>query len=375
MEHAALQRQKPDVVDRQRLALGRVIEVVRHQPQQRQRRRAVLGRECLLLADAGLDVHLSGVARVRDLLIEHGELRLQQRVHLLLRRVRRQRDRAIQRVEVLRRAAVLRGQAEGNPAALEPVEQAGDNLHGVAALGVGNALIRSGGKAVQPQREGSVTDGLPLIAVVEQHAVGARAGHERRALLVAVEIDHAFCLQKTLVELLGTDRARLLLHGEDALKRRVRKRVVLQHRQHIGRAEAVVRADRRPVRRQDAVLQVQDALRQALRENVEAGNRALSCGEIAEWEEHSKQFHKIFYAYAQSPCLDEADAKLRPRLELLSCIYYQSASREKINKKHNEILRLVLDDNFEAAQKLMRAHLECDMLYAIKGYHTYKENL
>lgn len=41
-----------------------------------------------------------------------------------------------------------RRQAEGNPAALEPVEQAGDNLHGVAALGVGNALIRSGGKAV-----------------------------------------------------------------------------------------------------------------------------------------------------------------------------------------------------------------------------------
>ncbi len=121
---------------------------------------------------------------------------------------------------------------------------------------------------------------------------------------------------------------------------------------------------------------MQDALRQALRENVEAGNRALSCGEIAEWEDHSKQFHKIFYAYAQSPCLDEADANLRPRLELLSCIYYyQSASREKINKEHNEILRLVLDDNFEAAQKLMRAHLECDMLYAIKGYHAYKENL
>lgn len=120
---------------------------------------------------------------------------------------------------------------------------------------------------------------------------------------------------------------------------------------------------------------LQDALRQALRENVEAGNRALSCGEIAEWEEHSKQFHKIFYAYAQSPCLDEADAKLRPRLELLSCIYYQSASREKINKEHNEILRLVLDDNFEAAQKLMRAHLECDMPYAINGYHAYKENL
>lgn len=120
---------------------------------------------------------------------------------------------------------------------------------------------------------------------------------------------------------------------------------------------------------------LQDALRQALRENVEAGNRALSCGEIAEWEDHSKQFHKIFYAYAQSPCLDEADAKLRPRLELLSCIYYQSASREKINKEHNEILRLVLDDNFEAAQKLMRAHLECDMLYAIKGYHAYNENL
>lgn len=260
-------------------------------------------------------------------------------------------------------------------AALEPVEQAGDNLHGVAALGVGNALIRSGGKAVQPQREGSVTDGLLLIAAVEQHAVRAGAGHERRALLVAVEIDHAFCLQKTLVELLGAERARLLLHGEDALKRRVRERVVLQHRQHIGRAEAVVRAERRPVRRQDAVLQVQDALRQALRENVEVGNRALSCGEIAEWEEHSKQFHKIFYAYAQSPCLDEADAKLRPRLELLSCIYYQSASREKINKEHNEILRLVLDDNFEAAQKLMRAHLECDMLYAIKGYHAYKENL
>ena len=120
---------------------------------------------------------------------------------------------------------------------------------------------------------------------------------------------------------------------------------------------------------------LQDALRQALRENVDAGNRALSCGEIAAWEEYSKQFHKIFYAYAQSPCLDEADAKLRPRLELLSCIYYQSTSREKINKEHNEILQLVLDGDFEAAQKLMRAHLECDMLYAIKGYHAYKERL
>lgn len=118
---------------------------------------------------------------------------------------------------------------------------------------------------------------------------------------------------------------------------------------------------------------LQDALCQALRENVEAGNRALSCGETTEWDELSKEFHKIFYSYAQSPCLDEAAMKLRPRLELLSCIYYRYTSREKINKEHNNIMELVLSGNFAEAQNMMRSHLECDMLYAIKGYHEYKE--
>lgn len=118
---------------------------------------------------------------------------------------------------------------------------------------------------------------------------------------------------------------------------------------------------------------LRDALCRELRNNVESGNRALSCGEYAAWDEYSKAFHKIFYSYAQSACLDGAATQIRPRLDLLSCIYYHYTNREEINKEHNHILENILAGDFEQAGRLMRAHLECDMLYAIKGYHAYRE--
>ncbi len=120
---------------------------------------------------------------------------------------------------------------------------------------------------------------------------------------------------------------------------------------------------------------IRDAFLHELRGIVEAGNSLLAAGDLTEWDEYSKFFHKTFYKFAQSPCLDNAADKLRPRVELLSYLYYPQISREKVNEDHNRIFQTILDGDFARAAELMRAHVQYDMIFAVKAYADYKESL
>lgn len=120
---------------------------------------------------------------------------------------------------------------------------------------------------------------------------------------------------------------------------------------------------------------IRDAVLYELQDIVEKGNRLLSAGELTEWDEYSKFFHKTFYKFAQSPCLESAANKLRPRVELLSYLYYPQISREKVNEDHNRIFTAIEEGDFTKAAALMRSHVQYDMLFAIKAYAEYKDSL
>ena len=79
-----------------------------------------------------------------------------------------------------------------------------------------------------------------------------------------------------------------------------------------------------------------------------------------------------FYRHAQNYYLDQAAARLRARLELLSCMYYKEENVSKINEGHNVIYKLVCDGKYTAAASRMRRHLQTDMAYAMKAYSLYQ---
>ena len=109
-----------------------------------------------------------------------------------------------------------------------------------------------------------------------------------------------------------------------------------------------------------------------LQEIIENGNAALAEGDISRWKEFSERFHVIFYRHAQNYYLDQAAARLRARLELLSCMYYKEENVSKINEGHNVIYKLVCDGKYTAAASRMRRHLQTDMAYAMKAYSLYQ---
>ena len=110
-----------------------------------------------------------------------------------------------------------------------------------------------------------------------------------------------------------------------------------------------------------------------LQEIIENGNAALAEGDISKWKEFSERFHVIFYRHAQNYYLDQAAARLRARLELLSCMYYKEENISKINEGHNVIYKLVCDGKYTAAANRMRRHLQTDMAYAMKAYSLYQQ--
>lgn len=110
-----------------------------------------------------------------------------------------------------------------------------------------------------------------------------------------------------------------------------------------------------------------------LQEVIENGNAALEAGDMARWKEYSELFHTVFYRHAQNDYLDQAAARLRARIELLSCMYYKGENVNKINKGHNAIYKLVCDGKFSMAAARMRRHLQTDMAYAMKAYSLYQQ--
>lgn len=110
-----------------------------------------------------------------------------------------------------------------------------------------------------------------------------------------------------------------------------------------------------------------------LQDVVDSGSRALAAGDRAAWKEQSEQFHVVFYRHAQNCYLNEAAAKLRARLEVLSCMYYyQDQNVEMIHQGHIDMYELVKAGDFQKAAEEMRQHLQRDMAFALKAYAAYQ---
>lgn len=106
---------------------------------------------------------------------------------------------------------------------------------------------------------------------------------------------------------------------------------------------------------------------------VEDGDKALAANDLAAWKEQSEQFHIAFYRHAQNAYLDAAAAKLRAKLEVLSCMYYDHDKNiESIHAGHKVIYELVKAGDFQQAAEKMRLHLQQDMAFALKTYHLHK---
>ncbi|SCJ91020.1 Uncharacterized HTH-type transcriptional regulator ydfH [uncultured Eubacterium sp.] len=110
-----------------------------------------------------------------------------------------------------------------------------------------------------------------------------------------------------------------------------------------------------------------------LEQIIKKGNVMLEQGKITEWKEFSEDFHVAFYRHAQNEYLNEAAKKLRAKIEVLSCMYYQQTNVEEINERHQDIFNLIRDGEFDKASSLMRSHLQYDMVYALNAYKEYQD--
>ena len=108
-----------------------------------------------------------------------------------------------------------------------------------------------------------------------------------------------------------------------------------------------------------------------LQEIIDKSNELLASGDTKTWKDYSEAFHVAFYRHAGNAFLEEADAKLRAKLELLSCMYYQDQNVKRINDGHIAIFRLVQEGKFKDAANAMRKHLHYDMALALKAYKAY----
>lgn len=112
-----------------------------------------------------------------------------------------------------------------------------------------------------------------------------------------------------------------------------------------------------------------------LKEIMEKGNELLKEGKITEWKDYSEGFHIAFYHHAQNSYLNEAAKRLRAKIEVLSCMYYQKTNAEKINEGHTAIYDCIRAGNFDKAADIMRIHLQNDMVFALNAYKEYQEKL
>lgn len=110
-----------------------------------------------------------------------------------------------------------------------------------------------------------------------------------------------------------------------------------------------------------------------LEQILKKGNAMLEDGQISEWKEYSEQFHTAFYRHAQNDYLNEAAKKVRAKVEVLSCMYYQPTNVESINQCHTQIYELIQNRDFDKAADRMRSHLQYDMVYALNAYKEYQE--
>ena len=107
-----------------------------------------------------------------------------------------------------------------------------------------------------------------------------------------------------------------------------------------------------------------------LKEIIDKGNAALESGDISQWKAYSEEFHIVFYRHAQNAYLEDAAKRIRAKVEVLSCMYYQKTNVEKINEGHTAIFKFIENGDFDAASDSMRKHLQYDMVYALNAYRN-----
>lgn len=110
-----------------------------------------------------------------------------------------------------------------------------------------------------------------------------------------------------------------------------------------------------------------------LEDIIKCGNEQLEKGDILHWKEYSEEFHVAFYRHAGNHYLNDAAKKVRAKIEVLSCMYYQQPNVEKINEGHIQIYHCVKEGNFGEAADIMRNHLQLDMVYALNAYQEYQK--
>ncbi len=109
-----------------------------------------------------------------------------------------------------------------------------------------------------------------------------------------------------------------------------------------------------------------------LQEIIDGSNDALAKSDYARWKDYSEGFHVAFYRHAQNQYLNVADARLRAKLEVLSCMYYKEQNIGKIHQDHVEIFEMIKAGQFAQAAAKMRQHLQYDMAFALKAYAEYQ---
>lgn len=111
-----------------------------------------------------------------------------------------------------------------------------------------------------------------------------------------------------------------------------------------------------------------------LEETLSTGSRLLGVENREEWETYSRKFHKLFYDFAQSPCLAEACNRFYPKLELLTGLYSQEGkAAQAIQQEHEGIFQAIKDSGFSAGAQAMRCHLQQDMFLALGAFRMRKD--
>ncbi len=118
---------------------------------------------------------------------------------------------------------------------------------------------------------------------------------------------------------------------------------------------------------------VQEPLLMDLEEIVTKSSQLLENGDVKAWKDYSEAFHVVFYRHAHNAYLDDAAAKLRAKLELLSCMYYTDRNVKSVNSGHVSIYNLVKEGKFKEAAAAMRRHLHYDMALAMKSYAEFSQ--
>lgn len=112
----------------------------------------------------------------------------------------------------------------------------------------------------------------------------------------------------------------------------------------------------------------QEKLLQELQENQAQAQRAREEHRLEDWMLASDRFHLIFYDYCRNSRLADSAQKLRSQLSIFSSQYeLLSENQELIQKEHEEIYHLYIEEKISDACCKMKEHLIHSLEFALRG--------